>query len=219
MIENKEYFEKHKYRKPTDYVVEAFVAPKLKFIQECGCFGGKKARILDVGSGNGTFSWHLSKYADVTCIDYSSQLLNDNECMSKVRGSAYQLPFSNGLFDIVFEANMLHHLDHPQSVIEEMARCSSKYIIVIEPNRYNPLMFLFSWMVASEKGVRVSFKKRWVDTLAKAGFDITGCIVTGMISQQNTPRIFIPFLRLFDFNFWLGEYVVVVGEKRDDKCP
>ena len=218
MIENKEYFEKHKYRAPTDYVVKAFVLPKLKFIQGCGCFKENKIKVLDVGSGNGTFGWHLSKYADeVVCIDYSSQLLNDNPCRLKIRGSAYQLPFPDGLFNIVFEANILHHLDRPERAVAEMARCSDRYIVLIEPNRYNPLMFLFSLIVGSEKGVRLSFKNRWRNVLEGLGFGIAGCYVTGMISQQNTPKILIPFLRLFDFNFGLGEYIVVVGEKNHAK--
>ena len=218
MVENKKYFEKHKYRDPADPVVGAFALPKLKFIGACGCFKEKGMRVLDVGSGNGTFGWYLSKYTDdVICVDYSAQLLNDNPCKLKMRADAYKLPFSAGVFDVVFEANILHHLDHPERAIEEMARCSKRYIVIIEPNRYNPLMFLFSLIVPSERGGCASFRKRWFAALRKAGVDIKGCIVTGMISQQNTPRILIPFLQLFDFNFWLGEYVVIVGEKRNGR--
>ncbi len=218
MIENKAYFEKHKYRNPSDPAVKAFVLPKLRFIETCGCFKEKGLKVLDVGSGNGTFGWYLSKYTDYpVCIDYSSQLLNDNPCRHKIRADTYKLPFSDRRFDIVFAGNLLHHLDDPQRAIMEMSRCSKKYIVLIEPNRYNPLMFLFSLMVSSERGGLASCRKRWVDALRKAGFEIKGCIITGMISQQNTPRALIPFLRLFDFNFCFGEYVVMVGEKRDDK--
>jgi len=214
MIENKKYFEKHKYRAPTDPVVKAFVLPKLKFIEACGCFEKKDMKVLDVGSGNGTFGHYLSEFANnIFCLDYSLQLINTNPCALKVRGDVYELPFPDKIFDVVFEANVLHHLDSPMDAVAEMARCSRKYIVIIEPNRYNPLMFLFSLLVPSERGGCGSFKKRWADALRDAGFKLTGCTVTGMISQQNTPKVLIPLLRLFDFDFWLGEYIVLVGEK------
>jgi ubiquinone/menaquinone biosynthesis C-methylase UbiE len=217
MIEDKEYFKKHKYRAPADYLVRAFVLPKLEFIRRCGCLKDG-INILDVGSGNGTFGWHLAKYTDnVMCVDNSSQLLKDNPCKFKIKGSAYQLPFPDGRFYMTFEANMLHHLDHPYSAIEEMFRCSSKYIVIIEPNRYNPLMFLFSCLVSSESGVRGSFRKKWEEALRNLGCSIAGCVVTGMITQENTPKAFVPFLRLFDFNFWLGEYIIIIGKKPDDR--
>ncbi len=63
MIENKEYFEKHKYRNPADYLVKAFIAPKIKFIEEQGCFKRNNIKIPDVGSGNVAFSHYLNKYA------------------------------------------------------------------------------------------------------------------------------------------------------------
>jgi hypothetical protein len=34
-----------------------------------------------------------------------------------------------------------------------------------------------------------------------------------MISQNNTPAFLVPFLRYFDRQFPLGEYVITVGEK------
>ena len=125
MIENKEYFEKHQYRNPADYLVKAFVAPKIKFMEEQDCFKRNNAKVLDVGSGNGTFSHHFNKYTNqVICVDYSEQLLRANSSRSKARATAYQLPFKDGQFDLVFEANLLHHVDDPYRAIEEIKRCS-----------------------------------------------------------------------------------------------
>jgi hypothetical protein len=33
-----------------------------------------------------------------------------------------------------------------------MSRVSRKYVVLLEPNRYNPLMFAFSLVVAAERG-------------------------------------------------------------------
>ena len=37
-------------------------------------------------------------------------------------------------------------------------------------------------------------------------------MVTGMITQENTPAFMVPILKLFDFKFFLGEYIVLVGK-------
>jgi len=217
MVEDKRYFETHKYRDPDDYVVRAFVEPKLRFIEKCGCFGQGGASVLDVGAGNGTFGMYLGARAGtLVCADYSMQLLSDNPAMLKVRGDAYDMPFFDKKFDVVFEANLLHHLDDPHRALKEMARCSRDYIVLIEPNRYNPLMFLFSLIVRSERGVQMSYKKRWEAILKDLKFDIVGTMVTGMITQQNTPACMVPLLRHFDFNFFLGEYVILVGKRHVD---
>ncbi len=105
MLENKKYFSKHKYRQPDDYVVKSFVMPKIKFMADSGCFGKKDIGILDVGSGNGTFSWYFSKYGDkIISLDYSEQLLGANPCKLKVLADGYSLPFKDNQFDIVWRA-------------------------------------------------------------------------------------------------------------------
>ncbi len=216
MFENKEYFRKHKYRDPDDYVVKSYVMPKIKFMEDKECFKKKDIKILDVGSGNGTFSQHFKKYANqVVSLDDSEQLLRSNTGRLKTVATAYQLPFKDGQFDIVFEANLLHHLDKPYYAIKEMSRCSSEYLVFIEPNRYNPLMFLFSLVVIPERGVLASFRKRWEGIVKDLGMEVTAGIITGMISQQNTPAFMVPFLKLFDFNFCFGEYIVLICRKRN----
>jgi len=213
-FEDAEYFKKHKYRDPRDYVVESYVMPKVKFIEDTGCFRRAGLKILDVGSGNGTFSWHFRKYSDtVVGLDYSEQLLRRNPGRLKAMATTYQLPFKDGSFDIVFEANLLHHLNSPHCAIKEMKRCSREYLIFIEPNRYNPLMCLLSLAVRPERGGLTSCRKRWEGLIRNLGIEVITGMVTGMISQENTPALLVPFLKPFDFNFCLGEYIVLVCRK------
>ena len=193
-FENKEYFKKIKYRDPNDYVVESFVRPKIKFMEKKGCFGKKDLKILDVGSGNGTFGWYFKKYTDkVFSLDYSDHLLKLNAAKQKILATAYHLPFRDNQFDVVFEANLLHHLDSPCDAIKEMKRCSKEFLVFIEPNRYNPLMFIFSLLVTPERGVLVSYRKKWKDVIEKSDIEVVDDIVTGMISQQNTCTFLVTF--------------------------
>lgn len=53
---------------------------------------------------------------------------------------------------MVFEANVLHHVADREGVIREMARTSSRYVVLLEPNRNNPLMFAFSLAVGLNRG-------------------------------------------------------------------
>ncbi len=214
MPENNEYFQIHKYRNPQDYSVRAYVLPKIKFMEENGCFQGKNIKILDVAGGNGTFSAYFKKYTQrVVSVDYSEQLLRSNPARLRSLGDAYRLPFRDKEFDIVFEANLLHHLDEPHLAINEMKRCSNNYLIFIEPNRYNPIMFFFGLFVKPERGTLISFKKRWENMIKSLDIEVCAATVTGMISQQNTPGLMVPFLKFFDFNFALGEYVALVCKR------
>ena len=49
--------------------------------------------------------------------------------------------------------------------------------------------------------------------LEHAGTRVTASIVTGMISQNNTPRALVPLLRWFDRPIFWGEYMVVIAER------
>ncbi|MBM3251499.1 MAG: class I SAM-dependent methyltransferase [Candidatus Omnitrophica bacterium] len=217
-FENKDYFSRHKYRKPEDYAVKSYVTPKIDFIAKTICLKNPSIKILDVGSGNGTFSFYFKEYTNnITCVDYSYNLLKNNPVNFKVLASAYDLPIRDGYFDIVFEANLLHHLDHPEEAIEEMLRCSSKYLIFIEPNKYNPLMYLFGLLVPSEKGMLFSDIKKWRTIIKSQNISIISSSITGMVSQQNTPSFMVPLLKFFDFNFLFGEYIILVCKKDEVK--
>jgi len=56
--------------------------------------------------------------------------------------SAEELKFPDGSYDTVLEQNMLHHVPNPEKALQEMVRVSKKRIIVLECNRYNPLMYV-----------------------------------------------------------------------------
>jgi 2-polyprenyl-3-methyl-5-hydroxy-6-metoxy-1,4-benzoquinol methylase len=71
----------------------------------------------------------------------------------KVQASATDLPFKRKSFDVVFCANLLHHVEDPKIVINEMIEVARDFLVVVEPNLYNPLMCLFSLLNKSERGL------------------------------------------------------------------
>lgn len=212
-----EYFLKHKYRNPQDDVVKAYVSPKLRFIYDHISLAAN-ASILDVGCGNGTFTHYFGeKYKNTYCMDASMFQLRDNSCKKRICGDAYNLPFADSSFDIVFSANLLHHLDEPLRGMEEMKRVSRKFLVFVEPNIYYPPMLIFSLLVKAERGTLNSCMKRWKNMAKNLNLKIIGSSITGMITQQNTPSFLVPLLKYFDKNFIFGAYCVIVCEIQDKK--
>ncbi len=207
-----EYFDQVAYRDPLHPVVGAYADPKVQFIKQHVPLRG---RVLDVGCGNGIFTLRFANAgADVTGLDFSRHLLGQNAHSRLVCGDATSLPFPDEHFDVVFEANLLHHVDDRERVIREMARASRRYVVFLEPNRYNPLMFALSLVVRAERGVLKSCMARLDAELASSGLRVVKSLTTGMISQNNTPAPLVPVLKRFDRPIWWGEYLVLIAEKR-----
>lgn len=207
------YWRRAKYRGAQDPLIAAYAGPKIAFCEKYVSLKGKK--ILDVGCGNGVFTYHLAqKTSSIVGVDSSVWMLSQNPCKNRILATGERLPFVNGVFDIVFAANLLHHVHNKQQVINEMKRVSRDFVILIEPNRDNPIMFLFSLLVKVERGALKSSKAYLKTLIDLAGLRLIASTVTGMISQNNTPSFLLPFLKSFDRNFALGEYVILIAQKK-----
>jgi SAM-dependent methyltransferase len=206
------YWRKVRYRDAQDPVVRAYVLPKLERVESVLPLSGRT--VLDVGCGSGVFTYYLkNRCARVVGTDCSADMLDRIVDIETVMADAHSLPFDDASFDIAFEANLLHHANDPQRVVREMARIASQAVVLIEPNRLNPLMFGFSLLVAAEHG-GLRFSRGFLEQLiAQAGLQPKKFWTTGMISQNNTPRFLVPLLKFFDREFFFGEYHVAVSAK------
>ena len=194
--------------------------PKIEYICQTVPLNGNTT-VLDIGCGNGIYSYYFAQLCgSVTGIDSSENMLSENPCANVVQGDASCLPFEENSFDVAFEANLLHHVADRAKVVREMARVSRRWVILIEPNRYNPLMLAFALVVPAERGLLTSTRQSNFTLLTEAGLTPVSSITTGMISQNNTPQSLLPILKLFDREIWYGEYVVWIAEKPSgNHCP
>jgi SAM-dependent methyltransferase len=207
-----EYFSSVEYREATHPVVMAYASPKIDHVLKTITLP-PNPKILDVGCGGGVFTYHLHQISDsVVGLDFSGHLLAQNRHAVRVCGDAGNLPFPAASFDLAFEANLLHHVPDRESVVREMKRVSRKYVVLIEPNRLNPVMFAFSLAVPAERGGLNSSARTLRRLVENNGLTCLSVMTTGMISQNNTPEFLLPFLKRFDKEIIWGEYVVLIAE-------
>lgn len=104
--------------------------------------------ILDIGCGTGEDAFYLSKIArkvyafDIEKADIWRKFLSSKLIFSVA--DAYNIPFKDSTFDGIFLKDVLHHVDHPEKILEEIKRVARKgaLIFIVEANRYNPIFFI-----------------------------------------------------------------------------
>lgn len=217
-IQPKKFWEdkkRTKRRHPNHPTVRAFVLPKINFIKK-NINLSPNDTLLDVGCGNGFFTYHLANFCDVTGLDFSKQMLKINPHHKLVHGDAKNLPFDNNSFDIAFCSNLLHHLKNPKKAIQEMKRVAKEYVIISEPNRNNPLTFLFH-LIKKRERKSLRFTKKFLNKICKE-LDLTPIksLISGFIYPNKTPniKILLSILKKLDFNQPLGSYVTIIYKKQ-----
>ncbi len=120
----------------------------------------KDEKILDIGCGRGFFYPSFQKYykeSRIIGIDFSFRQCslarkNFSECKF-IQSDVEKLPFRNKEFDVVFANALLHHILNVEQGINEMVRVckSSGYVVIVEQNKFNPLIALLSLLKKSER--------------------------------------------------------------------
>jgi len=201
---------------PRNPVIRAYVSPKIAHIRKRMDLPERPA-ILDVGAGNGYFSYWWDKAGDVTAVDYSDVILANNPVEKKIVADARSLPFPDNTFDIAFCHAVLHHIERRDrvQVLREMGRVSKRYVACIEPNRNNPLVSLFSIVKREEHGGLV-FSNGYVRGIAEsAGLRLIDSYTFGALTPNRMPfsKLLLPVFRLLERPLPFGVTNIVVAEK------
>ena len=211
----KDYWERKSLehrRHPSHKVIKEYVLPKINEIRKTIPIHDDTT-LLDVGGGNGFFSYYFDKICDTTCIDYSEKMIKLNPIKKKFVMDANTLRFNDNSFDIVFCHALLHHVEDIGDIIMEMKRVSKGLIIILEPNRNNPLMFLFS-LITKEERKAMKFSLSYLNWQIKScGLKIVSSFSYGLIVPNKTPKALLPFFKLFNFKFPFGMTNIIICEK------
>ena len=154
-----EELDQKKKRSVNHPVVKFYMNQRIEYIKKhLNDFNDVKT-VLDVGAGYGYSSYHMPKSVKMTDLDFSFTNLLSNPIKERIQGSALDLPYKDNSFDLVYGWSFLHHLDSPDKAVDEMARITKKYLVLLEPNRNNPVQFAFGILHPREHGT-LRFTKR-----------------------------------------------------------
>lgn len=106
----------------------------------------KSASILEVGSNIGNQLLCLQKmgFSNLYGIELQSYAVELSKSRTKniniIQGNAFDIPFKSNYFDLVFTSGVLIHIspDDLVSVMNEIYRCTQKYILGFEYYSENP---------------------------------------------------------------------------------
>ncbi len=117
-------------------------------------FSFKQLKILDIGTGNSTYPvYFLKKCAQVTSIDVSSVMggsniwstrKNNKYGLKRVVGDMLDMPFDEGVFDIVTSISVIEHLNESfngkewlpvnnDEFVKRTSKCISEMVRVLKP--------------------------------------------------------------------------------------
>jgi SAM-dependent methyltransferase len=138
---------------------EACTAPENRFILDrLGDVSGKK--LLDLGCGAGENSVYFAMQgAECVASDYSAGMVTvalelANKYGVEIQGAtmnAMSLDFADDSFDIIYVANLLHHLPDPIACLREMHRVLKPggKACFWEPLTHNPIINIYRRMATS----------------------------------------------------------------------
>ncbi len=139
----------------------------------------KNSSILDVGCGDGTFTFEIYKrfhpkiiigFDDAkSAINVASKSVKtkDKKNIIFLHGNVYnahRMFKKTYSFDVIVIRGVLHHLYNPQQAIKSLSQLSNK-IIVLEPNGYNPMLKIIER--TSPYHIKHEEKSYWPPTLNK----------------------------------------------------
>jgi SAM-dependent methyltransferase len=187
-------------RSPHHPAVRALYEPRVEYIASL-VPEPAQASILDVGCGNGFMTVPLERrFGRVVGLDQSEAMLAVNPCREKRQGSACDLPFADGEFDLAVANHLLHHLTRADRVrtVREMARVARRGVIVYEPNRNNPAMFLFG-LLKPEERMSLEFTRGHVRSLLQeTGLPQVSVRAEGLLLPNKAPAWWVPVGKLLE---------------------
>ena len=211
----KDYWERKSLvdRRPPDHpVIRQYVAPKLDLVRRFVPLE-RETKVLDLGCGNGFFSYYFDQLSQTVGVDFSEKMLAKNPISQKLLMDAAHIFFQDMAFDVVFCHALLHHVADMDEVLQEMRRVSRKYVVIMEPNRNNPLMFLFSALVPEERKAMAFSLDFLKGRLERNRLKVTASFSHGITVPNKTPVFLLPLMKLLDVQQPWGMTNILIAER------
>lgn len=192
---DEKYFSTHTYANITFAKYSMYWWSNRFFAMLARRYGRRGARLLEVGSGMGHLVGQLSDTFEAYGMDLNHWAVNKSkeaaERSSLQIGSAQELPYEDGAFNVVIIKHIVEHLPDPAKAILEIGRVTDKdgILILATPNLGS---LLKPWKgdrwIGYQDPTHISLKEpgEWLALIRAAGFE---------------------FVRVFADGFWDVPYV------------
>lgn len=201
-------------RDPGNPAVEGFARPKVDLLRRW-LPTDREHLILEVGAGSGYLTHYLGALGRVVATDFSPTMLCDNPCSRRAVAEGACLPFADRTFDLVIEANLLHHVNRPDRVLLEMRRVSRRLLALIEPNRWNPLMLALALAKSEERRTLAMCRSYLSRLMRDARLELLEVAANGFVTPNRMPVAVASVLRRLERPSRLAAYIVAVGRRTD----
>jgi SAM-dependent methyltransferase len=136
-----------------------------------------KARVLDVGCGDGAVAARLMQLRDDLEITGIDVFVRPTTYIPVVAFDGHRIPFDDAGFDAVVFVDVLHHTEDPMELLREAARVAPSAIIVKDHAAdgllARPTLRLMDWAGNAHHGVALPYNywstPRWRQALAELG--------------------------------------------------
>lgn len=208
------WYSNHNFREYDHPIVAFFAHQRVRLIDEKINLSSCNT-ILDVGCGNGFSTYYLSKKvrAKVYGGDYSLKMLFTHPLNKEIINfDVLHLPFKDKQFDLVNAWEILHHIKHPENAVLEMVRVANKYIVIFEPNKWNPAQFAFALYGREHRLVLKYSKTYLINILKNCGVKkMVFYSKCGFIFPNKTPYFLFNIFKNFNFISSFGISQVIVA--------
>lgn len=136
-------------------------------------------KILDFGAGDGYFASHISSMAEITSVTAIDVTEREHSLIKPLIYDGKRLPFADHSFDLVYAVDVVHHCLDPLQALNDMMRCSRRYLLLKDHN-YETTLGRWALAFLDEIGNRrfgipspYLYQKnwKWFDWIENQGFN------------------------------------------------
>ena len=200
------------------------------FVEEIEHYIDNESTVLDLGCGTGAFSISISdKCKKIYAVDIVEDFVlatkkNVAEYKKKNITTIFQkdekIPAQDNFFDVVLLVDVLHHVENIEEILIEIRRVlkNNGTIVIFEPNKLNPLMYLMHFFDHNERGLLHLGRPGIYRKKLKNFFEIKKIKFSGLVigPDHRFFDLIVTFLNLKLINMffsWLLPKILIIGKK------